>query len=117
MKRIAIAFVIAVLTASLCSQNCLALEQYPVGIAGRLTAIDGSVIPGVEVRAFNQQTKRITTVKTSATGEYWMELGPGTYDVSVVSEPWKTEKRKDIKVEGGKCFVDFVLTLRPPIMD
>ena len=92
-------------------------EQYPVGIAGRLTAIDGAVITGVEVRAVNQQTKQAVTAKTNATGEYWMELESGVYDVTVEVFPWKHEKRKNIKVEGGKWFVDFILTLTGPLMD
>jgi hypothetical protein len=92
-------------------------EQYPVGIAGRVTTLDGAVVSGAEIEFLQGKKKLTTKAKTDSKGEYWLELKPGIYDVSVELPSFKPAKRKNIKVEAnGKSIVDFVLQPGKPIV-
>jgi hypothetical protein len=96
-----------------------AQSQFPSGIYGRVTTSDGAVVVGAEVRITNVKDKRVSKVVTDTKGEYSIELGSGSYDLSVDWPSWKSAKRKNIKVEtNGKSVVDFVLQPgKPVVMD
>jgi len=99
-----------VLTVSSLPVTPLAAEQYPSGIAGRVTTLYGSVIPGVEIQFSQGKKKPEIKAITDSKGEYWLELKPGIYDVSIKWPSFKPTKRKSIKVEAnGKSIVDFGL--------
>jgi hypothetical protein len=93
----------------------LLAEQYPSGISGRVTMLDGSVLSGAEIRTVQSKTKLFLTAKTDDKGEYTILLEPGTYDVFVKMPSWnmKPVRRKNIGViTNAKSIVDFVL--QPP---
>ena len=65
-----------------------------------------TTLPSGTVLVSQPEIKAITDSK----GEYWLELKPGIYDVSIKWPSFKPTKRKSIKVEAnGKSIVDFGL--------
>ncbi len=97
--------------------SLVAAEQYATGIAGRVTTSDGSIVVGAEIQVSQGKTKLAIKAVTDSKGEYWLELKPGTYDISVDWPSWKPAKRKNINVEKNvKSTIDFVLQPGKPIV-
>src|SRR5438105_15747381 len=101
---------------------CIALVSLPIkgntavaqnrcaGIEGRATSIQGWLIPAAIIRFIDKATKRSSTIKTDANGEYSACLESGIYDLVATAMGYKVAKRKSIKVEGkGRTMVDLVM--------
>jgi hypothetical protein len=109
--RLASAALFFFLTLSSHSGSPAGAKQHSTGIAGRVTTLDGALVPDATIQASKGEIK--LTATTNAKGEYWLELEPGIYDISI-GWPWKPAKRKNIKVEKNtKSTVDFVLQRKP----
>ena len=80
------------------------------GIDGRVTSVEGWVIPKASVRFLKKSTKNSTNVESDANGEYSACLSPGVYDVFAKALGYKPAKRKSIKVDASaKNLIDFVM--------
>jgi hypothetical protein len=80
------------------------------GIDGRVTSIEGWVIPGATIRILNKKTKQRFSVETTESGEYSVCLATGMYDVFANALAYKSMKRESIEVsEPAKVFIDFVM--------
>ena len=70
-------------------------------IAGTISDRNGGSIPGVTVRV-TQAGRAISTVVTDANGRYQVpSLSPGSYEVTVALQGFRTENRVGIIVSGG----------------
>ena len=84
--------ILIVFTSVVCAQ------EYRGTIIGRVTDPSGAVIPGATVAAQGPQQKY--TVKTNGSGDFNIPfVQPGTYDVSVVAQGFKTELQKDVVID------------------
>lgn len=102
------ALILLVLTLSSFSSRSYADDKSPSGIMGRITTIDGSVVPCAQIQISRGGSKVATKANTN--GEYWIELKPGLYEVSVDHAGFKFATRKDITVHANsKAVVDIVL--------
>ncbi|SNR34627.1 parallel beta-helix repeat (two copies) [Halorubrum vacuolatum] len=79
------------------------LEPIPLGtIEGTVTAVDsGEPVPGALVRVIGESSKSVTT---NETGEYAVDVAPGTYEVSVSVEGLGLEPTtvSDVEVADGE---------------
>lgn len=83
------------------------------GIVGRVTSVDGWIIPAATIRLRDKSTKLITTTQSNADGEYTICLLAGTYDVFSDSPGYKSIKRKSVKVDStAKNVIDLVMAHR-----
>ena len=79
------------------------LAQLGVGhITGRVTDASGSVIPGASVEVTNVDTNVTAETETNSEGIFRVpSLNPGTYQVEISSEGFKTFVRQDLQVRIG----------------
>ena len=87
-------------------------QIYSCGVVeGRLTSVEGWVIPKAKVRLLNKATKEAITIETDVSGNYKAScLAEGTYDVLASALGFKQAKRKSVKVEAtSKVFIDLVM--------
>jgi hypothetical protein len=85
-------------------------DQFPSGIAGRLTDLNGAVIVGAKVRIITRSTKKVFSLETDSGGEYVADLDPDVYDVEAEAAGFKKARRKYIPVaREGRSYVDFVM--------
>jgi Carboxypeptidase regulatory-like domain len=80
-------------------------------ITGIVTDGTGSLVAGATVRATNQQTGVLTSVKTQDGGSYLINfLIPGSYMLEVESDGFQRSIEKGINVSGGDSVrVDFAM--------
>jgi outer membrane receptor for ferrienterochelin and colicin len=78
-------------------------QQGTSSLKGRVTAGDGSILPGVTVTIKNQDTGSVRTTTTDKDAVYVMNaVIPGTYDVVAELSGFKTFKRRNVRLEVGK---------------
>jgi hypothetical protein len=77
------------------------MAQTPTGsIVGRVTDRTAAAVPGSVVKVRNEGTNLIRTVTSQADGEYTVaDLAPGTYDVTVAKEGFRTGTKTGIEVQ------------------
>ena len=81
----------------------LALAQTTGSVSGRVSASDGSVLPGVTVEAKSAALQGTRVANTNATGDYHLPLlPPGDYVVSFALSGFKNEARKNVTVSLGR---------------
>jgi hypothetical protein len=79
------------------------------GISGRITDLNGSVVPGAKITIVGRSS-HTTVIRTSnAKGQYAADLDPDTYDVTAGAPGFKTVTRKTGVVRGSRSYMDFVL--------
>jgi hypothetical protein len=80
-----------------------AVAQVNTGrIIGIVSDVTGALMPGVEVKATNEQTGVVTVAPTRATGEYLLNfLVPGSYRVEVEKSGFKKEARAGVVINAG----------------
>jgi hypothetical protein len=92
------------------SREVVVAQNRCAGIGGRVTSIQGWLIPAATIRFINKATRQSSTVETDDNGEYSACLAPGSYDVVPTANGYKAAKRKSIKVEAeGQNAVGFVM--------
>lgn len=80
------------------------------GIEGRVTSLEGWVIPKASIRIISKDVEKLVTVETNDLGEYSSCLSPGIYEVFAKAPGYKSKKRSKIKVdESSKALIDFVM--------
>ena len=78
-------------------------QQGTSSLKGRVTAGDGSILPGVTVTIKNQDTGSVRTTTTDKDAVYVMNaVIPGTYEVVAELSGFKTFKRRNVRLEVGK---------------
>ena len=79
------------------------LAQTTGSIAGRVTASDGSLLPGVTVEAKSAAMQGVRVVTTDPGGSYRFPLmPPGEYQISFSLEGFHPEARRAVLVQLGK---------------
>ena len=69
-------------------------------ILGRVADPSGAVLAGVKITLTNEATGVSRSVQTNASGDYvFLEVVPGTYDVSFEQAGFKQSLRKAVTVE------------------
>ena len=91
-------------------------QESCAGVKGRLTTVEGWVIPGATIRAPNKATKQSASVNTDSFGEYSLCLAPGTYDIGATMLGFKPAKRRSIKVDSSMAIIDFTMKRGKPIV-
>src|SRR5262245_53792891 len=78
-------------------------QQGTSSIKGRVTAGDGSVLPGVTVTIKHQESGVVRTTESDKDGVYIMNaVIPGPYDLSAELQGFKSFKRRGVRLEVGK---------------
>ncbi|HET7209453.1 MAG TPA: carboxypeptidase regulatory-like domain-containing protein [Terriglobales bacterium] len=88
--------------ALLCFALCIPLFAQSTGgrILGRVADPSGAVLAGVKVTLANQATGVSRSVQSNASGDYvFLEIQPGTYDVSFEQAGFKQSLRKGVTVD------------------
>ncbi len=94
---------------------CLAAPAYPQGeratITGTVTDATGAIIPGAQVTLRNVATNITTTTESNAAGIYvFPALSPGTYEVTVEKQGFRTRKISSIPLSTAlTATIDAVL--------
>ena len=91
-------------------------QESCAGAKGRLTTVEGWVIPGATIRAPNKATRQVASVNTDSSGEYSLCLAPGTYDILATVLGFKPAKRKSIRVDNSMAIIDFTMKRGKPII-
>src|SRR5262245_56095943 len=88
-----------------------AYGQSAGAIVGAVTDASGASIPGVKVSATNEGTSQSRSSITNETGNYRIEpLQVGVYTVTAKLPGFRTEIRKDVKVDvDARVRMDFRL--------
>ncbi|HEX8844111.1 MAG TPA: carboxypeptidase regulatory-like domain-containing protein [Pyrinomonadaceae bacterium] len=81
-----------------------ALAQEPTGsIEGTVTDPQGAIVQGATVTVRNAATSLTRTAVTEDSGQYRItQLPPGTYEVKVSGQNFKTSVASEVKVEVGR---------------
>ena len=70
----------------------------------------GAVVPGAQITLVDQQAKKTFLIKSNEDGAFTQALPPATYEVSIVSAPFKLLRMGELKVRsGGAIFVEATL--------
>jgi hypothetical protein len=86
------------------------------GIEGRVTTVEGWLIPHVTIRSVNKLTKQSDNVRTDDKGEYTACLPPGTYDIFATALGFKPMKRKSLKIDAAsRAIIDFTMKRGKPV--
>jgi hypothetical protein len=86
------------------------------GIEGRVTTVEGWLIPHVTIRSVNKLTKQSDNVRTDDKGEYAACLPPGTYDIFATALGFKPMKRKSLKIDAAsRAIIDFTMKRGKPV--
>ena len=105
---------LALVAVLLCAFAVTAAGQNTYGtVVGRVTDAQNAVIPAASVTATNQDTNIARAVQTGATGDYSvLNLLPGTYDVTVELDGFKTALIEGIALRVNESVrVDVVLEI------
>ena len=79
------------------------VAQTTGGVAGRVTASDGSLLPGVTVEAKSPALQGVRVATTDPTGNYrFALLPPGDYQLSFTLQGFRPESRRSVVVQLGK---------------
>src|SRR5947209_15960186 len=98
MRRTLSLFVAFVLRAPV-----LIAQQGTSEIKGRVSAGDGSVLPGVSVTIKHQESGVVRTTITDKDGVYFMSgVTPGTYELTAELAGFKSFRRRNVRLEVGK---------------
>ncbi len=98
LNRLSAVFLVIILAAPL----ALA-QQGTSGMKGRVTAGDGSVLPGVTITIKHQESGVVRTTVTDRDGVYFMSgVTPGTYGLTSELSGFKTFRRYNVRLEVGK---------------
>jgi hypothetical protein len=102
--------IITLLFALMLTLPIAAVQKPCGGIEGRITSVEGVLIPRTSIRITNRSTKQTTTVESDADARYTICLAPGRYDLQATALGYKSVRRKSIDVDAtSKAMVDFVL--------
>ena len=78
-------------------------QQGTSAIKGRVSAVDGSVLPGVTVTIKHQESGVIRTTVTDQGGVYFMSgVTPGMYSEVAELSGFRPVRSKDVRLEVGK---------------
>ncbi len=92
-------------------------QQGASQIRGRVTAADGSSLPGVTVTIKHQESGVVRTTTSDKEGTYVMSaVTPGTYELSVRLEVGKTST-VDVKLDLGAMSEEVTVTAAAPVVD
>ena len=81
----------------------LSWAQATQQFTGRVVDSTGAVVPDADVLIHNQSTAVDTKTVTTGTGDYTVPyLIPGTYDIAVSKQGFKTVKKTDILLNVGQ---------------
>jgi hypothetical protein len=88
-------------------------QEYRGTISGTVTDPNGSVVPGARVAVKNVATNIAVNVVTNDSGSYTVPfLVPGSYNVSIVGEGFKTSTRENVQVSvDDRLTLDFQLEI------
>jgi hypothetical protein len=76
--------VLAILLSILCFSSSALAQNYRGTIRGRITAPNGQIVPGAEVKLTREETNQVRLAKTNSSGEYaFTLLPPGKYRVEI----------------------------------
>jgi hypothetical protein len=93
-------------------------NQFPSGVAGRVTDRNGAVIAGARIRVTARSSKRVFSFETDSKGEYVADLDPGVYDVEAEAAGFKKERRASIPVmREARSYIDFVMVVNEETTD
>lgn len=69
-----------------------------------VTVLDkaGAIIPGAAVKAVNRESKAVSSIGEDDIARFIDYLEPGTYELNVTAEGFKTLVFKDLKIEGNE---------------
>lgn len=82
-------------------------------IAGNVRDDSGAALPGATLTVANQASGAAQATTSAADGSWSLEVGPGTYSVTVAMKGFARQSRRDVRVEaGGTSTVDFSLRTR-----
>ena len=98
---------LVVLLASLTSATMLAHGS----IGGRVLDSTGAALPGVAVEVTSVDVGKTESTTSDSTGQYWIPLRPGRYDVSFRLINFATSVRKNVAVGDGAVEVDAMMLL------
>src|SRR5215470_17856421 len=94
---------LSVLLALLLSLQALAQTSTTTSVSGLVTDLQSAVIPGATVKLKEITTNQERTEVTNAEGRYiFSNLDPGTYNLTVSADKFKTLVIRDIKAEVTK---------------
>ena len=78
-------------------------QQGASQIRGRVTAADGSSLPGVTVTIKHQESGVVRTTTSDKEGTYVMSaVTPGTYELSAELSGFRNFRRRNVRLEVGK---------------
>jgi hypothetical protein len=82
------------------------------GAFGRVTTVDGWLLPNATITALRKEGKKILTTQTTtnADGEFTLCLTPGIYDISAYQPGLQTSFRKSIDIGEGRNAVDIIVS-------
>jgi hypothetical protein len=90
---------------------CVSAQEFRGTITGSVTDPNGAVVPGAKVTIKNVETNVAVTVVSNDSGSYTVpSLVPGTYNISVTGDGFKTSSRENVQVRvDDRLTIDFKL--------